>query len=236
MKNVQKLLSASVSFTLGALITPFTAWAEVTSDRLMPSAKDSGLCSLSGKHLLGALALLAPLSWIPLKYQDTQVQSWTLFPICLLSLGCLLAQGFLVYLQTIPPSWASNWNLDLSSKTVSQKMLKKKNCISTQKSSQIQLIHQLAFSCAPPDVSNTTSWPKLHKPGNWGSSAALPSPLPHPISPTLNIPPSPWPLDSCSGLVGLLPFTLTSTNCPHCGQNEFSRRQKYAVSPLLKTL
>lgn len=126
MKNVQKLLSASVSFTLGALITPFTAWAEVTSDRLMPSAKDSGLCSLSGEHLLGALALLAPLSWIPLQYQDTQVQSWTLFPICLLSLGCLLAQGFLVYLQTIPLSWASNWNLELSSKTVSQKMLKKK--------------------------------------------------------------------------------------------------------------
>ena len=126
LKNVQKLLSASVSCTLGALITPFTAWAEVTSDPLMPSAKDSGLCSLGGEHLLGAMALLAPLSWIPLKYQDTQVQSWTLFPICLLSLGRLLAQDLLVYLQTIPLSWASNWNLELSSKTISKDVKKKK--------------------------------------------------------------------------------------------------------------
>lgn len=189
MKNVQKLLSASVSFTLGALITPFTAWAEVTSDPLMPSAKDLSLCSLGGEHLLGALALLASLSWISLKYQDTQVQSWTLFPICLLSLGCLLAQGLLVYLQTIPLSWASNWNLELSSKTVSQKMLKKKKIVSQLRSHRkfsssaslpFPVLPLIATPPAGPSTSQETGGPLQLYPLLYPIPSAPPSTSLHP--------------------------------------------------------
>lgn len=53
------------------VLTLFTAQPQLTSDSVMPNARDSGLCSLGQKHPFGGHDRAAPLSWLPLKCQDT---------------------------------------------------------------------------------------------------------------------------------------------------------------------